>query len=473
MHPHHVLITVTGFDRPGVASALFTALAAHDVEVLDVEQVVVGGRLALGAALTLHGDPDALRRATSAAAEALGVQVDVVPTVGVPVPAIPDPGPVRHHVVVLGRPLRAGVVALVARCVTDLGGNIDSVSRLASEPVTALELVVSGADHRRLCGTLVGAAAETGTDIAVERSDRSRLAKRLVLLDVDSTLLRGDAFDLLAELGDPADPAHPTPTVGAEVTAGTAEPAETAGGPGTAAAGPDGPAGRTAPAATRGPAGTAGRAVTVGIPGSAGTAGRTATAGPIGIRATGAGGAWAVGRDGGEALRARAARLAGLPESAFATVRGRLRLEPGTRDLVTALTRLGFRCGAVSAAPAQVVEPLLRRVGLDLVAAQRLEVARGRLTGRLVGGPVDGPGKARVLRRFAEAYGVPLSQTVAVAADGDTDLLSLAGLGITLHPAPAEPAGYLDGLLLLLGLSSTGDQGDVVAPRDQLATMTP
>jgi phosphoserine phosphatase len=389
MHPHHVLVTVTGFDRPGVASALFAALAAHDVEVLDVEQVVVSRRLALGAALALHGDPAALRRAATGAAEALGVQVEVSlaeePEAGSGGAGTDDPSaaePARHNVVVLGRPLRAGVVALVARCVTDLGGNIESISRVADERVTGLELVVSGVDHRRLCGTLTAAAAETGTDIAVERSDRGRLAKRLVLVDVDSTLLRGDVFGLLADL--------------------------------------------------------------------AGQGGARAGAGPA-------------ARDGADSPREWSARLAGLPQSAFAAVRDRVRVEPGTRNLVAALTRLGFRCGAVSAAPAQVVEPMLDRVGLDLVAANRLEVAAGRLTGRLVGGPVDGPGKARALRRFAEAYGVPLSQTVAVAAGGDVDLLALAGLGVTLHPAPAAEGraapgrgGYLDGLLVVLGMAGAG-----------------
>ena len=68
MHPHSVLVTVTGHDRPGVTSALFAAIAAHDVEVLDVEQVVISDRLVLGVMLALHGDPAALRRAVTHAA---------------------------------------------------------------------------------------------------------------------------------------------------------------------------------------------------------------------------------------------------------------------------------------------------------------------------------------------------------------------------------------------------------------------
>lgn len=142
MHPHSVLVTVTGYDRPGVTSALFAALAAHDVEVLDVEQVVISDRLVLGVVLALHGDPAPLRRAVTHAAEALGTEVEVSIT--------EDPEevaarvPIRHHVLVLGRPLRAGAVGEMARRITDLGGNIDSIVRLTHRPVTALEMVVSG-----------------------------------------------------------------------------------------------------------------------------------------------------------------------------------------------------------------------------------------------------------------------------------------------------------------------------------------
>src|SRR5215213_1998032 len=199
MHPHSVLVTVTGYDRPGVTSALFAALAAHDVEVLDVEQVVISDRLVLGVVLALHGDPAPLRRAVTHAAEALGTEVDVSIT--------EDPDdiaarvPVRHHIIVLGRPLRAGAVGEMARRISDLGGTISSIVRLTHRPVTALELVVTGVELSRLAAGLVSGAAAAGVDVAVERAGLQRRAKRLLLADLD-TLVAG--AEPSAALADPA-----------------------------------------------------------------------------------------------------------------------------------------------------------------------------------------------------------------------------------------------------------------------------
>src|SRR6185369_15997829 len=90
--------------------------------------------------------------------------------------------PVRHHVIVLGRPLRAGAVGEMARRITDVGGNIHSIVRLTHEPVTALELVVSGVEASKLGLGLVQGAAAAGVDVAVERAGLQRRAKRLLLL---------------------------------------------------------------------------------------------------------------------------------------------------------------------------------------------------------------------------------------------------------------------------------------------------
>jgi phosphoserine phosphatase len=197
MQSHSVLVTVTGRDRPGVTSALFAALAGHDVEVLDVEQVVIRRRLVLGVLLALRGEPGLLRRAVTFCCDALGMESEVL-VADSPRDAASGRRRSRHHVIVLGRPLRAGAVGEVARRIADLGGNIDAIVRLSHTPVTCLELMVSGAESSLLRSALVTAATETGTDIAVEKAGLHRRGKRLLVLDVDSTLVQGEVIEMLA-----------------------------------------------------------------------------------------------------------------------------------------------------------------------------------------------------------------------------------------------------------------------------------
>ena len=163
-----------------------------------------------------------------------------------------------------------------------------------------------------------------------------------------------------------------------------------------------------------------------------------------------------------EALRRRVALLEGLPASVLDDVRSRLRLTPGARTLLRTLQRLGYVPAVVSGGFVEVLEPLMTELKVEYLAANRLEVVDGKLTGQLVGEIVDRAGKANALRRFAEEVGVPLEQTVAVG-DGanDIDMLSTSGLGIAFNAKPVvqEHADtqltvpYLDAVLYFLGIS--------------------
>ena len=123
---------------------------------------------------------------------------------------------------------------------------------------------------------------------------------------------------------------------------------------------------------------------------------------------------------------------------------------------------LGYRCGVVSGGFTQITDWLMLELGLDFAEANTLEIAHGKLTGRVIGQLVDRPGKERALRRFATAANVPLSQTVAVG-DGanDLDMISAAGLGIAFNAKPAVrdvadtslSVPHLDAILYLLGIS--------------------
>jgi phosphoserine phosphatase len=378
-----LLITLTGRDRPGVTSRLFGALTGHELSVLDIEQVVIRGRLVLGVLCASAGPPDltAIHRNVSALAADLGLDAEI--TTGSP-DAPRRRG--RLHVSLLGSPLSPEAINAIAGRIAASGANIDRITRLAQDPVTCVELDVSGANPATLRSELAREAAQRHVDVAVQRGGLRRRAMRLIVMDVDSTLIQDEVIDLLADRAGCA----------AEVA-------------------------KVTEATMRGD---------LDFEGS---------------------------------LRERVALLSGLTEDVLDDVRHALRLTPGARTLIRTLKRLGYRCGIVSGGFTQIIDPLAAQLGIDYVAANVLEIAGGKLTGRVAGPVIDRAGKAAALRRFADQAGVPLSQTVAVG-DGanDLDMIAAAGLGIAFNAKPvvrdaadtALSLPYLDTVLYLLGISS-------------------
>ena len=195
-----VLITVSGPDKPGVSSVLFAVLTRHGVEILDVEQVVIRGQLVLGALVSTDHDPEGLQEAVEQAMAT--VQMGVTVEVGAD-PLSPARLGSSHVLVVLGRPVTARQFAEVARRLAALDANIDAIRRVADYPVTGLEMRVSVAHDSpeadaELRSALAEISARIGLDIAVEREGLTRRAKRLVVFDVDSTLIQGEVIEMLA-----------------------------------------------------------------------------------------------------------------------------------------------------------------------------------------------------------------------------------------------------------------------------------
>ncbi|HET6189190.1 MAG TPA: phosphoserine phosphatase SerB [Trebonia sp.] len=384
-----LLITLTGRDRPGVTSRLFGVLARFPLSVVDIEQVVIRGRLVLGVLTSCDEPPDltAIHRSVTSMAAGLGLDAEI--TTGSAEPGQGGAGygaaAEQLHVTVLGHPLQPDAVAAVAGRIAASGANIDRITRLASDPVTCIELDVSGAEPGPLRAALARVAADSGVDVAVQRGGLHRRAMRLIVMDVDSTLIQEEVIDLLAARAGCADEV-------AKIT-------------------------------------------------------ESAMRGELDFAAS---------------LRERAALLAGLDASVLDAVRASLRLTPGARTLIRTLKRLGYKCGIVSGGFTAVIEPLAASLGIDYVAANTLEVADGKLTGRVLDPIIDREGKTEALRRFARAAGVPLSQTVAVG-DGANDLgmIAAAGLGIAFNAKPmvrdaadtALTVPYLDTVLYLLGIS--------------------
>ena len=193
--PKTLLITLTGRDRPGVTSTVFATLAAYGGAVLDIEQIVLRRRLVLGVLVTAPRDWKAVRAAMERVAEELDMQVEVERGTG-DNRSRPQG---RSHVTVLGTPLRAKAMAAIAGRIADTGANIDRIERMARYPVTAIELDVSGVDPDRLRMTLAEEAAVQSVDVAVQPASLLRHGIRLVVMDVDSTLVQGEVIEMLAE----------------------------------------------------------------------------------------------------------------------------------------------------------------------------------------------------------------------------------------------------------------------------------
>jgi phosphoserine phosphatase len=189
-----LLITLTGKDRPGVTSTVFSTLAAFGVQVLDIEQIVLRRRLVLGVLVTMPRDWKALRAAMERVSAGLDMQVEVDRGTG-DNRARPEG---RSHVTVLGMPLRPAAVAAIAGRIADTGANIDRIERMARYPVTAIELHVSGAEPDRLRVMLAEEAAAQSVDVAVQPANLLRHGMRLVVMDVDSTLVQGEVIEMLA-----------------------------------------------------------------------------------------------------------------------------------------------------------------------------------------------------------------------------------------------------------------------------------
>ena len=191
--PQTILIRVTGQDQPGITTDLLSLLASLGAELQDMEQVVVRRQLTLGLAVVVPAGRDLVKEVLLFGWER-GLEIDF---------EIVDSTPTRHvqrHVVTALAPdLSPIALARTSGAITASGGNIDRIHRLSRFPVWSYEFLVEGADLTSLQAALVEIASQEAIDIAVQPHDLSRRSSRLVVLDVDSTLIRNEVIDLLAE----------------------------------------------------------------------------------------------------------------------------------------------------------------------------------------------------------------------------------------------------------------------------------
>ncbi len=163
-----------------------------------------------------------------------------------------------------------------------------------------------------------------------------------------------------------------------------------------------------------------------------------------------------------ESFRRRVALLKGLDEAVLEKVADELPITEGAEKLISTLKKLGYKTAILSGGFNYFGRRLQRKLGIDYVYANELQIIDGQVTGEVVGQVVDGQRKAVLLKELAKTEGISLEQVIAVG-DGANDLpmLSIAGLGIAFRAKPVvkESAKHaistlgLDGILYLIGYS--------------------
>lgn len=190
------LILLSGVDTPGLTQALFQTLAPFAITVLDIEQVVALDRVILTVLIALNPDHrEAIEEDLNACATELGVDIAVSFQSQTTSSIAAKTG--LMHVVALGNPLAPAAIAAIAAEIAEHGGNIERIHRTASYPITAIEFVVSQVDHDCIRTGLAAVANSHSVDVAVSPGGLMRWAKKLVVMDVDSTLIQQEVIELL------------------------------------------------------------------------------------------------------------------------------------------------------------------------------------------------------------------------------------------------------------------------------------
>ena len=192
------LILVSGIDSPGITQSLFDTLAPFAITVLDIEQVVIRERLILTVLIALNpAHAQSIEEDLDACAQKLGVDIATSFQEQGQSTIAAKSGLV--HVVALSNPLAPTTIAAIAAAIATRGGNIERIHRTASYPITAIEFIVSGADQKEIRQCLAEVTLTHSVDIAVSPGGLMRWAKKLVVMDVDSTLIQQEVIDLLAQ----------------------------------------------------------------------------------------------------------------------------------------------------------------------------------------------------------------------------------------------------------------------------------
>ncbi|MEZ4712042.1 MAG: phosphoserine phosphatase SerB [Caldilineaceae bacterium] len=218
------LINITGKDRPGLTAQLTGILAGFGVNILDIGQALIHDHLSLGMVVEIPDDSSSALKDLLYAAHSLGISIHFTPIALDQYEAwVAEQGKERRIVTMLGRKLTARQLSRVAACIAEQRLNIDIITRLSGRtslrspdvyPKACVQFAISGrpGDEQLLRTRLFQISDETGVDVSIHVDNIYRRSRRLVVFDMDSTLVQAEVIDELAKVAG----------VGAEVAAITA-----------------------------------------------------------------------------------------------------------------------------------------------------------------------------------------------------------------------------------------------------------
>ena len=196
-----VLITVTGRDRAGITATLTGILADKGATLHDIEQVVVHEQLTLCLLVGLPRSRDVLKELLFAAKE-LGMELEFNAVVDGGAAGKDDrPAGQMYVITAIGPALGASHIHAIASTLAGEGANIEKISRLSESSLASVEIharLAVGGDVERLKRSLLAQAMRASFDVSLQRESLYRRSKRLVVMDMDSTLIRIEVIDELA-----------------------------------------------------------------------------------------------------------------------------------------------------------------------------------------------------------------------------------------------------------------------------------
>ena len=192
------LILVSGEDRPGITESLMQSLSAFSVTIIDIEQLVIRDRLLLTVLLSLdEAHAEAITEDLGVLQEQIGLDIAIDFTQQDSTKISGE----TLRVVVVGNAIKPSGLAAVASQIAKLGGNISAIKRTAVDPLISIELELSIPNNslKAVQGALASVAIENKIDLAVEPGGLQRKSKRIVMLDMDSTLIEQEVINLLGQ----------------------------------------------------------------------------------------------------------------------------------------------------------------------------------------------------------------------------------------------------------------------------------